>query len=356
MSVRRMLGVPFACRGVGKSRRSLPLVNVTWRPHDPVIGEAAVTTMHRMIELQRTTTTHLDVVGSGTVDRDDVRQAADTLATALEAAEQAGGHVTLVLDLRSVDDLSLRAFSLDAALGARLSSRLTRLDRVALIGDDEWLEPLVRLQASAAPALAVRRFGTSDVDAARHWATHGATAPSGGAGGAPATSVTNGADPLQEAFDEGATVLKGLFGSVLGTLESQPVDAARSERSAGGAGLRLDERDGVLELDLDGRIERADVERVAAVLAQLQTDGALLLARIARFDGIDPAALLSPALWQLQGAGLTRVKRVAVVTSIGWLGRSAESLAQRQRVEVRSFAAGEEAAARDWLREGTTVA
>ena len=70
---------------------------------------------------------------------------------------------------------------------------------------------------------------------------------------------------------------------------------------------------------------------------------------------MEPAALLSPALWRLQREGLSRVSRAAVVTSVDWLGRAIESAGRLQGVEVRVFGPEDEAGARGWLGAATTV-
>lgn len=100
---------------------------------------------------------------------------------------------------------------------------------------------------------------------------------------------------------------------------------------------------------------RGNVERVAKKLDSASTGGVVMLARLTRFEGIDPAALLSPALWRLQNEGLSRLSRVAMVTSMEWLRQAVEKSARLHRVEVRSFAPQDGKRARAWLEEGRTV-
>jgi|GEM_PF-2258782 len=314
-----------------------------------------------MIDIRHTTITQLELIGSSTIDRHDVQRAGEALASALAD----GNRAVLLLDLRGVEDMSMRALSQDASLGRRLGPALARLDRVALVGDADWLDPLVSLQESAAPSLEVRRFTASDIDAARRW-TMGrdeamtppaADGPSDGPSDGPTSRADGDAEPSQGARPAGAAALEGLFSSVFKAMESRSGERARDERSGNvsdSAGLSLEEHDGLLVLDLDGRVRREDVERVAARLDLAGKGERPMLARLTRFEGFDPAALLSPALWRLQNDGLSRLSRVALVTSLEWLGRAVESAARTQRVEVRRFSPESEAAARAWLNEGRT--
>jgi len=336
-----------------------------------------------MIDIKRTMFTRLELAGSGTIDRHDVQRTGEALTEALAD----GGHATLLIDLRAVEDMTMRALTQDASLGARLQPMLERLDGVALVGDADWLDPLSAWRKAAASSLHVRRFPASDIERARRWLLDGAgqaprpereaaseQAAGGGAGEEGAVSGSGGAaDPLREMFSDGANALEGMLESMVGALESRTSkasgrsDRTRSERSTGkpanrsvhedaGTGLHLEEHDGLLVLDLDGRIGREDVERVAAHLDTTGGDGVMMLARLTRFDGIDPAALTSPALWRLKGEGLSRLSRVALVTSMEWLRRAVESSARMHRVEVRSFAPQDEKLACAWLEEDRTAA
>ena len=135
--------------------------------------------------------------------------------------------------------------------------------------------------------------------------------------------------------------------------EAGPDDAARgggAPRDAPGFRL-LDGGDGLHVLEIEGRIRRADVEAVAARLDEVGAgaERVRILGRVRRFDGFEPAVMLSPALWRLQREGLARVSRFALVTSVDWLGRLLESTGRLQGVEVRTFPADDEAGARAWL-------
>ena len=326
-----------------------------------------------MIETRRTTFTQLEIAGSGIVDRGDVRAAAE----ALEAALDGDGRATLLVDLRGVEDVTMKAFAADVAATGRLLPKLARLERVAVVGDASWLDALARGQRSALPRLRVRAFEADGIDAARRWlgaddatpddATSGDRTPGDGAFGDATSGDGSGPAPVEPFAGRS---IEGLFDAAFEALtgrgrDESPVRPARRDREGRrdvptdevAPGLRVDEGDepGLLVLDLAGRIGRADVEAAAARLDAPAGPKMRLLARLRRFEGVEPAALLSPALWRLQREGLSRVSRAAIVTSVEWLGRAIESAARLQGVEVRTFAPDDEAGARAWLEAATTV-
>ena len=331
-----------------------------------------------MIETRRTTFTRLELAGSGIVDRSDVRAAAEALEAALDGDGRDEARAVLLLDLRAVEDVTMRAFSADVAATGRLLPKLARLDRVAVVGDASWLDALARGQRSASPRLRVRAFDADGIDAARRWlgaddAAPGGGTPSDGASDDGASydgaSYDRSGPPPVEPF--AGRSIEGLVDAAFEALtgrgrDERPVRPARRDRAGrrdvptddAAPGLRMDEGDepGFLVLDLDGRVGRADVEAAAARLDAPAGPKVRLLARLRRFEGVEPAALLSPALWRLQREGLSRVSRAAVVTSVEWLGRAIESAARLQGVEVRTFAPDDEAGARAWLEAAAATA
>ena len=337
-----------------------------------------------MIETRRTTFTRLELAGSGIVDRSDVRAAAEALEAALDGDGRDEARAVLLLDLRAVEDVTMKAFSADVAATGRLLPKLARLDRVAVVGDASWLDALARGQGSAAPRLRVRAFDADGIDAARRWLGADDAAPGGGTpsdGGASDDGASDdgpsddGSGPppaepfsgrsIEELVDAAFEALTGRGRDERPVRPVRPVRPARRDRAGrrdvptddAAPGLRMDEGDepGFLVLDLDGRVGRADVEAAAARLDAPAGPKVRLLARLRRFEGVEPAALLSPALWRLQREGLSRVSRAAVVTSVEWLGRAIESAARLQGVEVRTFAPDDEAGARAWLESAATA-
>ena len=325
-----------------------------------------------MIETRRITLTQLELAGSGIVDRSDVRSALEALELALDG----DGRAVLLLDLRAVEDVTMKALSTDGVEIDRLQAKLARLRRVAVVGDASWLAAPMRWQRSALPDLSVRTFATGAIDEARGWLGAGGAAAGRGTAPTPDEPAPSGAgrdggrdggrapEPFAGRSFEG--LVDAAFEALTGRgRDERPTGPARGgPRTRRGApdgdaapGLRVAEGDGpgLLVLDLDGRIGRADVESAAARLDEPAKGDVRLLARLRRFEGVEPAALVSPALWRLQREGLSRVSRAAVVTSVEWLGRAIESAARLQGVEVRTFAPDDEVGARAWLDAATTV-
>jgi len=123
-----------------------------------------------MIECKRTTFTQLELAGSAIIDRQDVQRAGEILTKALAD----GGQATLLIDLRAVEDMTMRALAQDASLGARLKPMPERVRGVALVGVTDWLAPLSSWQEATMPTLRVRRFAASDIDGAHRWLMDGA--------------------------------------------------------------------------------------------------------------------------------------------------------------------------------------
>jgi len=300
-----------------------------------------------MIDIRRTTVTRLELTGSKALDRDDVRQGAEALLDALAS----DGRATLLLDLRAVEDMTMTALAQDEALMARLRSALTRLERVAVVGDAAWLETLVGLQHGSVPDLQFERFASADLKAARQW-LQGTEHTVVEASEASATAAPAGSEQVSSSKERRPDSFEGLLGAVFEVFETRSAgERAGKRQRAEKPGLRLDRLDDVLVLDLDARITRDAVERVVALLDKASAGDVAMLARLTRFEGVEPAALMSPALWRLQADGLSKLSHVALLTSIDWLGRAVESAAARHRIEVRRFQPGEETAARAWLDE-----
>ena len=299
-----------------------------------------------MIRTSSTTFTRLEVVASGIVDAGDVRAAVEAIETALGG----DGRAALLVDIRGVEDVTMKAFGGDLASGRRLLGRLGGLERVAVVGDASWLRSLARLQRRVPGAGQVRLFEADALDEARAWVGAAPAAELAGDAGAPGRRAERVG---RDAEGDGARG-DAPAGGERGARAERPTGPTRSgDGPARRPGLTLLEGDGpgLYTLELDGRIGREDVEAMVARLDELGggEPRVRLLGLVRRFDGFEPAVLLSPALWRLQGEGLSRVSRFALVGSVDWLGRLLESAGRLQRVEVRTFAPDDEARARAWL-------
>jgi hypothetical protein len=108
---------------------------------------------------------------------------------------------------------------------------------------------------------------------------------------------------------------------------------------------------GLIEIELDGRVERADFERVAARLERaIQAHGKVRLMEVVRsFTGLDAGTLLEDVKFSLRH--LNHFSRVAVVSDLAWLRTLATVSGKLIPAEVRVFGLAEQDRARAWLME-----
>lgn len=107
----------------------------------------------------------------------------------------------------------------------------------------------------------------------------------------------------------------------------------------------------LVEIEVDGAIERAEFERIAARLeAAIARHGKLRLLEVVRsFAGIDARTLWQDVRFSLRH--LNAFSRVAVVTDLKWMRPLATVAGALIPGEVRLFALGEIGAARAWLNQ-----
>ena len=109
---------------------------------------------------------------------------------------------------------------------------------------------------------------------------------------------------------------------------------------------------GLVELTIDGRIERADFDRVVAELERLLAQHSQLnvVEVITNFDGIEPALWWKDTTWGF--SHILKVARVAVVTDAGWIGPIARAIGAILPSEIKSYPIAHIEEARIWATEG----
>ena len=114
---------------------------------------------------------------------------------------------------------------------------------------------------------------------------------------------------------------------------------------------REDHAAGIVEISLDGRIGRADFDRVVTQLEAMfeRHDRIRMLEEVRQFSGIDPSLMWEDAKFSLKH--LRDIGHCAVVTDKGWVGPFAKAAGALTPCKVRVFGLDELAAARAWLRE-----
>ncbi|MGK6318659.1 STAS/SEC14 domain-containing protein [Sphingomonas sp. DT-204] len=115
--------------------------------------------------------------------------------------------------------------------------------------------------------------------------------------------------------------------------------------------MTTDEATGLVELTVDGRIDRAEFARVVAELERLlETHKQLNVVEVIRnFEGIDPALWWQDVKWSL--GHIHRFARAAVVTDSGWIGPVARALGALMPSEIRTFPLDRLDEARRWAAE-----
>lgn len=114
----------------------------------------------------------------------------------------------------------------------------------------------------------------------------------------------------------------------------------------------VDEAAGVIDLTVDGAIEREDYERLIPVLeAQIAKHGKLRVVETVRKIGpIDWSLWWRDLKWVVQHRD--SLARCAVVTDHGWIGPITRASAALFSGEMRVFPEAQADAARAWVHEG----
>lgn len=106
---------------------------------------------------------------SGTLTAEDF----GVLVTDLEARLSRHRKLGLVVDVTSLDDITLRALLKDLRYGLRKVFEWHRFPREAVITDRDWLRKLVKLAGLLVPFVRVRTFLPDELTAAFAWVAEG---------------------------------------------------------------------------------------------------------------------------------------------------------------------------------------
>jgi hypothetical protein len=120
-----------------------------------------------------------------------------------------------------------------------------------------------------------------------------------------------------------------------------------------GPALRIIETDRpeALAFEIDGHLDKGELDAASAhfVRAVEGLDRVRVLGRIRRLDGFEASGLLSGDFFAMKRSFLERMERYAIVGGPSWLKATLNSLGPLFRVEIRHFAAEEEAEAWSWI-------
>lgn len=115
--------------------------------------------------------------------------------------------------------------------------------------------------------------------------------------------------------------------------------------------ITTDDDSGLIEIIVDGRIEREDFERVVAEFERLlATHRQLNVVEVIRdLGGVAPSVWWRDVTWAI--GHIHQVSRAAVVTDSGWIGPFARAVGALMPTEIRAFPMSDLAAARLWAAE-----
>ncbi|MCL2725742.1 MAG: STAS/SEC14 domain-containing protein [Polyangiaceae bacterium] len=115
--------------------------------------------------------------------------------------------------------------------------------------------------------------------------------------------------------------------------------------------LTTDKTAGVLEVTVDGDIDRADFEAAVKAIDELIAQHP----RIKAVEVVRRIGKISPGLWwrdlNYTFSHLNKFGRCAVVTDKGWIGPLARFFAAVSHMEIRTFPMTDLEGARAWVRE-----
>lgn len=247
-----------------------------------------------MIAVERLSPQAHRITIMGAFHHADAEEAIGFIKRQLEAG--AGGN--LLLDLTALAEFSFSAISEQAMHLPTLLRYVRSLGRIAIISDEQWLRSLARLESALLPGVEYQVYDDDEAETALAW--------------------------------------------VLGEA-AQPHEGAVRE---------LDLGPDVTGFAIDGRIDRAEAERILAIARErtARPGGARLMVVVRHWHGFDMAAALSGPVIEAKHALLEQLERYAVVGAPGWMRAAIAGFAPLVKPEIRAFDEGEEEAALAWLR------
>lgn len=232
----------------------------------------------------------------GRLEKEDVERGMGLL----DAAFARGGKVHLFVEVRNFTGMPADAWLSDLRHGLRYFMKLHQFGRVGIVSDQSWVRIASRIESALLPFVTYHTYPPEQRDHALAW-VRGATS-----------------DPQPPA------------------LQATGPDAQ-----------------GIITIEIDGRITKQAVDALAAGLAYLGGEGRSLrlLTRIRHYEGFDPALWADPKYLELKLSLLKHVARYALVGGPEWMARMATLADPLLAMDLRHFPLDEEAAARLWLLE-----
>ena len=118
-----------------------------------------------MIRIEKTADDRIDLQLNGKIDADEMRTALEDLLTLTEGMENGRMYYTIT-DFQIPD---LPALAVEFRYLPRMFSLISRLDKVAVLSDQNWIRKAAVSEGKLIPGLEIRDFDLSDPKAAEDW-------------------------------------------------------------------------------------------------------------------------------------------------------------------------------------------
>lgn len=116
-----------------------------------------------MLDIELKASNRIELTASGRIDAEQMHAALDRLFTLIEPLD----HFTYLADMRDIQVPTAGAFWEELKQIARLPGLLRKLDKAAVVTNQDWLAKAAQAESMLIPGLTVKTFGQHD--RARVW-------------------------------------------------------------------------------------------------------------------------------------------------------------------------------------------
>lgn len=251
-----------------------------------------------MLNVRQVSDDVVELTLAGVVDRSDIEIMERDLTPFLTAE----GRKAIVLRIEELDDMTGDALAEDARYELSLMKEWPKVAKLAVVTRKQAFDAMVKWIAPVLPMIEFRTFTPEDADEAQEWAS----------------------------------------------------DIPDTVEPGGGVNVVEDGADGLMVFEVAGRITQEDAEGLFA-----RFDGALegrdkinLMVVIKDYEGFDLTLLGDRDVMSSKFGAMGKVGRYAIVGAPGWMRTAVQGMAPFLPLEMRSFDADEERAARAWASAG----
>ncbi|WP_158215805.1 STAS/SEC14 domain-containing protein [Notoacmeibacter marinus] len=239
---------------------------------------------------------HLTI--DGRIEKSDIRMA----MAAITAAKDESERINILVDVRGFAGFEMAALIEDLRQGFRELRDLSRYDRVAVVTEKSWMEWAAKTEGALLPGVSVRTFRSEEMDRARRYV-------------------------LGEAIEE-------------------------KEDAAPALHLVQTDRPDAMAFSVSGRLTKSDIRAFSQLLEEKLRDYKeidVLVRLEEKMPSFDPAVLFSGNSWATKFSAWRHLRRYALVGAPQMLGGATDFLGAMMPFEVRTFPAGREDDAWQWI-------